>query len=844
MNKNRTITLVFLSTLLIMLFSNVSYAQVTLKDTIYINDESFEEKAIYSAKDSIYIDVKENKIHLYGEAHLEYLETNMKAGYILVDLKKNEVFASYIIDKDSNRIQMPIFKSDGEEIEAARIRYNFNSQKGYIEEVKVKQDEIYLFMTAAKRHKNGDIHFKEGRFTTCELDDPHYHFRLSRAVMIPKKRIVTGPMNLFVNGVPTPFGLPFSVIPQSKTRTHGLLFPEIVPFSVSGFGVRDLGYFFPVSDQLHTSAYLTIFNRGTWGLKNTTEYDQIYKRKGNFDVSFQQIKPQFPLTKTSDKFSILWNHAKDSKSNPNWNFTSSVNFVSDNQLKNNIDPSNSNFFSNNLRSDINLQRFFPSKPYTMGLRVSLVQNTTAKTIALSSPIFTANLTRIFPFKDVFTGTEKWKKAISGISFAYNLNSENKSTFKDSLLTNQLYGDIRNQFLNGISQNMSTQTNVGLFNDTWKFNPSIVYNNRINFQQIEKTYDSVTKTVDINQLQKAGYSQDLSFNASLSTMVYSYYKFIGKSQPLLRHILTPNFGFSYIPNLNTTATLDTGTVNVRQITYSVFERSIFSANPTNTSALITFGFNNTFELKRKSEKDTVTGFTKTKIIEALSFNGNYNLLKDTMKLSDISISLRISPLKSLNFVASSSLSPYDWNRTTGAPVKAYSMSTNKTLGRLSNTNFSTTYVLASKESKEKLKAIAKKNENSWSADYTYFSLYPERIISFDVPWKISFSHIYQIRLNQSKTKETDLNYEKTQTLSANGDLSFTKRWKIVGSASYDFKTLKITNASFTLTRDMHCWNLLFNWIPIGGNKSFLFTFRSTSSLFKDAKLNLKKPPLFF
>ena len=66
----------------------------------------------------------------------------MNAGYIIVDLKKNEVFATYIFDKDSNKIETPKFKNGAEEIEASRIRYNFNTQKGYIEEVKIKQDEI------------------------------------------------------------------------------------------------------------------------------------------------------------------------------------------------------------------------------------------------------------------------------------------------------------------------------------------------------------------------------------------------------------------------------------------------------------------------------------------------------------------------------------------------------------------------------------------------------------------------------------------------------------------------------------------------------------------------------
>ena len=58
------------------------------------------------------------------------------------DLKKNEVFASYILTKDSTKIEMPQFKNGAEEIQASRIRYNFKTQKGYIEEVKIKQDEI------------------------------------------------------------------------------------------------------------------------------------------------------------------------------------------------------------------------------------------------------------------------------------------------------------------------------------------------------------------------------------------------------------------------------------------------------------------------------------------------------------------------------------------------------------------------------------------------------------------------------------------------------------------------------------------------------------------------------
>ena len=828
-----------------MSFLNNSYAQLLDKkarDTIYVNDDSFEELAKYGAKDSIYLDVKENKIHLYGEAHLEYLETNMKAGYILVDLKKNEVFASYILTKDSNKIEMPQFKNGAEEIQASRIRYNFKTQKGYIEEVKIKQDEIFLYMGVAKRQHNGDIHFKQGRFTTCELDDPHYHFNLSKAVMIPDKRIVTGPMNLWIKGVPTPFGLPFSIIPQAKERTHGLLFPQIIPMSALGFGVNDLGYFFPINKSLHTSAFITLYNRGSWGVKNTTDYFTLYKRKGSFNIDFQQMKQGFPSTKDNNKLSVSWDHLKDPKSNPFWVFSTKVNYISDNNAKTSLYPQNVQYFNNQLNSDINLQRLFPGKPLTMGLKIGLKQSTQTKNISLTSPIYNVNLTRIFPFKKFIHGDQEWKKVFSSLSFAYTGEIQNKSTFKDTLLTQHNYSQIQNQFLNGVSQNMTIQTTAGLFKNTWKFNPSVTYSNRINFQQIEKNY--VVDSVVTNLTQKTGYSHDLSFNASLTTVVYSYYRFIGKSKPLLRHILTPTFGFKFIPNLNTFSTLDTGTVAIKTIRYSPFEQSVYSSNPTNSAGLITFGINNTFELKRKSEKDTLTGFKKTNIIDALSINGNYDVLKDSMKLSTIAINVRISPAKSISFVASSNYSPYAWDSKTGMDIGKYALNSSGKLGRLLSTNLNTSYVVTSKVSREKLEEVSKKSGTNWNTDYTYFSLYPERVVNFEIPWKITFTHIYSINANTTKTASNSNNFRQVQTISTNGDLSFTKRWKIIGTVNFDVQTVKITYTTLTLTRDMHCWNLSFNWIPIGQNQSFLFSLRSTSSMFKDAKFDLRKPPLFF
>jgi lipopolysaccharide assembly outer membrane protein LptD (OstA) len=173
-------------------------AQVVQKDTLVINDNSLESIIRYSARDSIFNDLKKKQVHLYGDAKIQMDEVNMTAGYILVDMNTNEISASYAYDKESNKVEFPTFTDGNETVTAHKLRYNINTKKGYLEELSIKQDEFYFHMGIAKRHPNDEIHLRQGRLTTCDLEEPHYHFQLSKGVVVPNERIVTGPMNLWV----------------------------------------------------------------------------------------------------------------------------------------------------------------------------------------------------------------------------------------------------------------------------------------------------------------------------------------------------------------------------------------------------------------------------------------------------------------------------------------------------------------------------------------------------------------------------------------------------------------------------------------------------------------------
>ncbi len=812
-------------------------------DTLYLIDESFETPIIYNSRDSIYIDVQKNQVHLFGDAHVEYEGINMKAGYILIDMDKNEITASYRYDKDSNRLELPEFTDGSDKMIASRLRINTDTKKVYIEEAKIEQSEAFIYMEVGKKHTNDEVHFRNGRFTTCDLDDPHFHFQLSKAIMIPDKKIVTGPMNLWIRGIPTPFGLPFSVIPQSKTRKHGFLFPNIVPMSNYGFGVQDLGYFTPINDKFQTSNYLTLYNRGSFGLRNHSEYKANYKYNGNFDLSIQNLKEGFPSNTSTNNFTIKWVHNSDPKASPYWKFSSNVNFVSNNNSKTNLyQQNNANYFTNQYNSDVNINRAFPGKPFSMGLKVSFKQNTQSKLMTLNSPEYNFNVNRFFPFKKLIKdNTTEWKQIFSRIGVVYRLDMANKSNFSDTLLKTSQWNSIQNSFINGANQAISIQTTAGLFKNKFKLTPSLDYRSSLNAQQNSIGFVPLSATKDTlitTRHQKVGTSQTLSFNASLTTVVYSYYRFVGKNKPLLRHIMTPSVSYSYSPNLNPTYSyIDT---SGKTINYSPFTNSLYSSTYTlNRSGRINFGISNTFELKRHSTKDS-TGYKKLKLVEQFLINGSYDVFKDSMNLSDISLSFRSNPVKALSFVSSATFSPYSWN-SLGNSIDKFAIQENGRLGRYKQAQFATTYTFASKESIKKIESSKPQNANSnWNSDYQYFALHPEQIVDFSIPWKANITHNYTLTLEENSIQS----FKKLNTLMINGDISFTKRWKLVGTTNIDINSIKIINTRLELTRDMHCWGLSFMWVPTGLNRYFQFRIFATSSMLSGLEQKFTKPPLFF
>ena len=99
-------------------------------------DDSMDDPIFYSAKDSIYTDLKKKLVHLYTDAKITFGTTVLTADYMVIDLEKNEVTATYTLNEEGERIGEPLFTDGGQEVKAAKMRFNFDTKKAFIEETR------------------------------------------------------------------------------------------------------------------------------------------------------------------------------------------------------------------------------------------------------------------------------------------------------------------------------------------------------------------------------------------------------------------------------------------------------------------------------------------------------------------------------------------------------------------------------------------------------------------------------------------------------------------------------------------------------------------------------------
>ena len=798
---------------------------LSLKNDTTIDTESLKSKVKYHARDSLRVDIQKELVYLFGNAVVDYEDLHLTADYIRIDFENKEIYAEGSIDSSGALKGKPEFSQGAQQFKSNAIRYNFNSKKGKISYVITKEGEGYIHGETVKKDPFNNFYIRNGQYTTCENDTPHYSISARKLKVISNNKIVTGPAYLTIEGIPTPLLIPFGFFPNKKGRSSGIIFPAFGESALRGFYFQHLGYYLGLNDYINVALTSDVYTKGSYTLDLSSIYSNRYHYRGNFRASFSRTltgEKELPDYSRLDDFHINWTHIQDPKAKPNSSFSASVNAGTSNYYRNTITTAN-NFLANTFQSSILYSQTFPGTPFTLGVGASHIQNTLTHDVNVTLPTINFGVSRINPFASKHpAGIPKWYEKIGAY---YQLQATNYAQTKDTLLFKK---ETLDELHNGILHTLPISTSIKLLK-YFSLSPSLSLTDRMYFKTIRYHYNPELGHADTSEIKSFANAFDYTATASLNTRIYGMFQYKKGPIAAIRHVMNPSVAYSYRPDYGAASygyyrNFQTDSAG-HQSLYSIFQNGVYGSPSNGKYGNISFGLDNNLEMKVRMNSDSGTTLKKIKLLESLSIRGNYNLAADSMNLSAFGLSGRTTLFDKLGINFGATLDPYAFDEN-NADYDRYQYDVNNHLFRLTDISLSANFSLAPKNKNSEAKKAS-------GDEAEYIRQHPEEYVDFNIPYNLTFSYTY----NWSKRGKAPVN--QNQSASMNGDISITPKWKVGFNSWYDFTAKRFTNFGVNIYRDLHCWEMRLNWVPFGYQESYFFQINVKSAILQDLKLMKRK-----
>ena len=809
------------------------------------NKSAIEAQIDRTCNDSTIQDFKHNKIFYYGGAVIKYDDIEIQADYVEFDFENHTVYAKGMPDSTGKISGKPVFTQAGQKYLSDEMSFNFDTKKGVITKVFTEDNQNYLHGDRIKKMDDGKINIQSGSFTTCSnREHPHFEFHFNKAIVIPDDKIVAKTLYFKLEETPIPVAIPFALIPNSKGQRSGIIIPSFGESANRGFYFENGGYYWAINDYMDFQILGDIYTRGSWALKPTFRYVKRYKFRGSFDASYAinkvGVEGSADYTESTD-FKIRWTHKQDPKARPRSSFSADVYIVSNNYNKYNA-ISTTEYLSNTFQSSIAYQTNFANK-FFLTVNGSHSQNTLTHNMTITLPEITLTMNRIYPLKNIGkSGKKHW---YSELNLSYSTSAKNYISMADSLFFKDGWLD---NMQNGMQHRVPINLPIKLFKYfTWT--TSVNLTDRMYLQYYEKDWAIDTagtgyvKTDTINQFSNV-FSYDMSSN--ITTKLYGMLRFKRGPVRAIRHVFTPTVGFSYNPDYSESFWNYYGTYidgNGVEQKYAYNQGSIYGTAPGQRSGRITFNLSNNLEMKVPSRKDTIEGLKKIVLIENLSLSGNYDVAKDSLNWSYLSVSGRTTLFKNFTIQYASMWDPYVLDSTGTKQLNKYEWDVNKRLFRKKSVawNFSASYSINNQTfKKDKKKETKKTTDLASEQELEDINNNPDDYVDWSTSWSLSLSYNLRLTNNPTYINYVTNDYRTTvQTLGLTGSINLSPKWKLSAQTGWDFESKRISYTSLTVYRDLHCWEMRFNVIPYGTYKSWNFQINVKASALQDLKLTKKK-----
>ncbi len=812
---------------------------------------------VYSSKDSIVYSFDTRTMRMFGNGDVRYREMRLKSEEIDVNWETSTMHARGVLDTadTSGRRQglsgdrslssfeskvsekkkyrgTPVMKDGGEEYHGFELSYNFKTQKGKIDVGDTQVDQGYYHGEAIKKVEKDVLFVEDGRYTTCDAEDPHYYFFSPKMKVVMQDRVVAEPLYLYIADVPV-FALPFGVFPNKGGRRSGIIAPAYGEDGRRGRYLSHLGYYWAMNDYMDWNMRGDWYTRGGWALYTDYRYALRYNFAGSLSGDYKNLytgESSDPDRTEEQAYRVNITHHQDidptTRLDANFTFASNNSYLATSNLQQALEQA--------IFSNATLNKFWEGTPNSMSINVSRRQNLRDGSIDETLPSIGFNRSQSYPFRPSRKGGSSfggessesaWYEMI-GYSYGAQFNNARSKT---------------NQKVSGIKD---TTSGVAMFNTVEEFSRS----NRQN----------LTQNIGVNVSPKLGYftltpsasfrderfwsssstpqrsaadsslvfadDKDFQANGFFSTGIATSTRFYGILQPNMfgigafRHTVNPSLSLSY-------------------------SKQVYGRNLPPKQMVASFNVGNIFEMKTatpvgsSNEEENGGGEKKeeTKIqLLNLGTGISYNFTADSLNFSPIGVSFRTDIANVLNVSGSSNFDLYKFDEASGQRVNKFLINEEGRLARMTNFNLNLSTTLSGEKKKKSgpVPAAADSSGQMMSQKSGYYGLHEEEEPDLSIPWSLNLAWDF------SESKVPNARFRSSNLRGSLG-FNLTEHWKISANGSYDILNKEFAAPSIDIYRDLHCWEMSFNWVPIGTYRGFRFEIRIKASQLQDVKVTKQR-----
>lgn len=731
-------------------------------------DSLFDERVAYEG-DSIRFHVPEKWIQIRGNGTVRYMGNSLDSEEINFYARRDLITA----------VGRPALSDPENTVRGEKMTYRTDAREGLVYSGRTEFDAGFYYGERIKKLHDDALLVRDGEYTTCSDTVPHFHFHSRRMKLLIRDKAVARPVILYIRNIPV-MALPYYIFPIRKGRQSGIMMPDVeIGMGDRGRFVRNLGYYWAISDYMDARSWIDYYDRGPRIYFNGIyRYRVRYLLDGNVDGSY--LREKDARGGRSIRWSFRGNHRHELWENAS--LTARADFTSDKSYRGEQDfgAGVDERLNRQLRSNVSLRRSWSRLSMTVGAnRTEYLDEITASGLRIQQD---------GPSIDVNLNSSSLGRSPDAYGEGGRMRYLSTTYFGTSWSYRNTY---TRRFDGSISAGQAASQNVSL-SDTRSIGPYLRLRPSLSGRWAWFARDRTGGKNQAGGLWSGSVSAGSTVYGTASEMLGS-----GLS---LRHVVEPSASWSYAPDIRQLTYVDEH--GTRQPRFpSVGGISLGSGM---RSSSMTFRLSQRFHAKWTAGEDAVR---KENLLN-WDTSTSYNFLAKEPPAggrkrpwSSIGNSLSLRPVRFFESSVSTSHDPY---------TRAPSSFRANTAVRLSSALFARTSQPDIPDEGTGLSYGEYGESDLRGSDAGHRGREHRHGVPF--AWDLNLSHTYSRQRGASRPGNT---------LNAGIGFNPTTHWRVNGGIYFDLHEREAVSHSMSLYRDLHCWEMRFEHRSSGARSEYYF-----------------------